>query len=125
MDAGRRENLIRVKRNVLRHPLVVGAGAAALVALLALNTTAFVQGLQAPWLLGSVIIADMFVIGVGVLVAAREVLTAEEGTAQARQALEESETRLAGIVEWSEDAIMGLSLDGVIQTWNRAAERMF
>ncbi len=125
MDAARGTNLISVKRNLLRHPLIIGAGAAALVALLALNTTAFVQGLQAPWLLGSVLIADMFVIGVGVLVAAREVLTAEEGTAQARQALEESETRLAGIVEWSEDAIIGISLDGLIQSWNRAAERIF
>ena len=125
MGARRRRNLISVKRSLLRHPLIVGAGAAALLALLALNTTAFVQGLQAPWLLGSVLIADMFVIGVGVLVAAREVLTAEEGTAQARLALEESETRLAGIVEWSEDAIVGLSLEGEIISWNRAAERMF
>jgi PAS domain S-box-containing protein len=125
MDAGRRQNLISVKKNLLRHPLVIGAGGASLVALLALNATAFMQGLAAPWLLGSVILADMFVIGVGVLVAAREVLTAEQGTLLVRHALEESETRLAAIVEWSDDAIIGMSLDGVITSWNRGAVSTF
>src|SRR5690348_17176505 len=108
MDAGAGRNLISVKKNLLRHPLVVGAGAASLAALLAMNAAAFARGLESPWLLGSVIVADMFVIGIGVLVAAREVLTAEEHSAQARHALEESETRLAAIVEWSDDAIIGL-----------------
>jgi PAS domain S-box-containing protein len=125
MDAGRPNNLISVKRNLLRHPLVIGGGSASLVALLALNAAAFMQGLQAPWLLGGVIIADMFVIGIGVLVAAREVLTAEQGTEVVRHALEESEKRLGAIVEWSDDAIIGISLDGVIRTWNRGAEKIF
>ncbi len=125
MDAARRENLISVKKNLLRHPLVVGAGAASLVALLALNATAFAQGLRAPWLLGSVILADMFVIGVGVLVAARVVMSAEQDSAQARHALEDSELRRAAIVEGSEDAIVAISLDGVVESWNPAAERIF
>src|SRR3954465_313274 len=118
MDRGPADGLIRVKGRALRHPAVVGAGAAALVALLGLNVTAFVGGLAAPWLLGGVIIADMMVIGVGVLVAAREVLTAEEGVAAAG-------AELAAIVEWSDDAIIGMTLDGVIRSWNRGAERMF
>ena len=125
MDAERPRHLISVKRGLTRHPVAIGAGAASLVALLALNAVAFARGLESPWLLGGVILADMFVIGAGVLVAAREVLSAEEGTALARVALDETEKRLASIVEWSDDAIVSKSLDGVIQSWNHAAEMLF
>jgi diguanylate cyclase (GGDEF)-like protein/PAS domain S-box-containing protein len=38
---------------------------------------------------------------------------------------EESALRLASIVEFSEDAIIGESMDGVITSWNRAAEKMY
>ncbi len=125
MGAGQRGNLISVKKGLLRHPLMLGMGGAALAALLVLNAAAFMEGLRAPWLLGGVIIADMFVIGAGVLIAAREVLTAEQGTEVARHALDESEKRLGAIIEWSDDAIVSMSLDGVIGSWNRAAEKTF
>jgi len=61
MTAKSRANLTSVKRSALRHPAVVAVGAAALAALLGLNVAAFIGGMQAPWLLGAVIVADMLV----------------------------------------------------------------
>ena len=107
-----------VKGSLIRHPAVVGAGAAALAALLGLNALAFARGLQAPWLLGGVILADMLVIGAGVIVAARQVLVAEHRT-------EASQAQLDSIVDSAMDAIITVDEAQNIVLFNRAAEQVF
>jgi PAS domain S-box-containing protein len=43
----------------------------------------------------------------------------------ARKSAEEAQARLAAIVTSSVDAIVGKTLDGIVTSWNEAAERMF
>src|SRR3954464_14875607 len=118
MKRGDPEVLTTVKGSFFRRPLVALAGACVVLAILGLNVVAFVLGLEAPRLLGAIVVADMLVIGAGIFIASREVLKAEHRS-------EETEAQLASIVEWSEDAIVSMSLDGEIRSWNRGAERIF
>jgi PAS domain S-box-containing protein len=110
--------LISVKGSLVRQPAVAAAGGAALLALLTLNALAFFRGLESPWLLGGVLMADMLVIGTGIVVAAREVLLAEHRT-------EESQARLDAIIDTAMDAIITVDGSQRIVMFNRAAEQIF
>jgi PAS domain S-box-containing protein len=97
---------------------MIVAGSAALVALGAANVIAFMRGMDSPWLLGVAILSDMVVIGAGIVVAAREVLVAEQRT-------EASQARLSAIVDSAMDAIITVDENQHIVFFNRAAEKLF
>ena len=110
--------LTSVKRSIFRRPAVVGAGSAAIFALLGANVVAFLRGMDSPWLLGVVILADMLVIGAGIVVAAREVLVAD-------QRIESSKAQLESIVDSAMDAIVTVDAAQTIVLFNSAAEQVF
>ena len=118
MNADGPGGLTSVKRRPMRHPAVLAAAAATLGGLLAVNAIAFVRGLDSPLLLGAIVVADIAAVGLAVLVAAREVMSAERRG-------EASEARLAAVLESAMDAV--ITVDGAqrIVLFNCAAEQVF
>ncbi|MEX0638481.1 MAG: PAS domain S-box protein, partial [Burkholderiales bacterium] len=110
--------MISVKRGLFRHPVTLAAGGAALAGLLAANAVAFMRGMEAPWLLGAVILTDMLVVGVSLL-AALWSIAVWGGKSDA------SEARLETIVDSAMDAILTMDAAHRILLFNRAAEQMF
>jgi two-component system sensor kinase len=118
LNAGETDTLTSVKQSLFHSPAAIAAGAAVLGALLVLNVVAIARGDESPWLLGGAIIADLVAVGLGLLVATREVLVAERRTVA-------SDARLAAILESAMDAVITVDGKQRIVLFNRAAEQLF
>jgi len=118
MDVPGRNPLISVKGSAFHNPAVIAAVAAALGALLFANIFAFASGSESLWVISSVLIADMLTVGVGIAIAAREVMRAERRSGQ-------SQARLDAIVDSAMDAIVTVDGGQRIVLFNRAAEQIF
>jgi PAS domain S-box-containing protein len=102
--------------------LLPALGAAAAAILVGLNFAAFALGDHAPWLLGTVLIGDVAVVGLGIVVAVRQMQRAEE---RAELLAHQSEAQLSAIVESAMDAIITVDSAQRIVLFNRAAEQVF
>jgi PAS domain S-box-containing protein len=118
MEPGDGKILMPVKGSVFRHPAAIAVTAAALGVLLATNAAAFLRGMDSPWLLGTVVLSDIVVIGIGIFVAVREVLVADQRSAS-------SQAQLDSIVESATDAVITVDERQAIVLFNRAAEQVF
>jgi PAS domain S-box-containing protein len=118
LNGRKTDTLTSVKQSLFHSPAAIAAGAAALGALLVLNAVAVAHGVESPWMLGAAVIADIVAVGLGVLIATREVMVAERRTIA-------SDARLAAILESAMDAVITVDPGQRIILFNRAAEQLF
>ena len=118
MDVLGRNALISVKGSAFHNPAALATVAAALGALLFANLFAFAGGSESLWVISSVLIADMLAVGLGIAIAAREVMLAERRSGA-------SQARLDAIVDSAMDAIVTVDAAQNVVLFNRAAEQIF
>jgi PAS domain-containing protein len=94
------------------------------VAAAALDLIAATLGYNPPWLLGVNLTFALFVLGAGILGAAQIATRAEAETSRMRGALEDSQARLAAIVDSAMDAIITVDEQQRVVLFNRAAEQV-
>jgi len=97
----------------------------AVAAAAALDLIAASLGYNPPWLLGVNLTFALFVLGAGILAAAQIATRAEAETSRIRGALEDSQARLAAIVDSAMDAIITVDEQQRVVLFNRAAEQVF
>ena len=99
--------------------------ALAVAAGVVLNLIAANLGYNPPWLLGVNLAVALLVLGAGILAVARFATRAEVETSRIRSALDDSQARLAAIVNSAMDAIITVDEQQRVVLFNRAAEQVF
>lgn len=132
MSAARRTSLPGASPAIWQHPIAIGLAVTSFGAMVALNAITFALSDTMPWLLGTVLVSDMLLVGTGIAIAAREALRAENQTyraeqlsTQAKDALTRSEARFAAIIDSAMDPMLSIDQDHKILLFNRAAEQVF
>jgi PAS domain S-box-containing protein len=107
------------------HPAaaVIGLSLAAAVVVLNFATLAF--GAGAPWLTALNLVANLVVLGAMIVVIVQVSLQAEKRASSARTALDESQARLAAVMDSAMDAIISVDENQRIVLFNQAAEAIF
>lgn len=106
-------------------PWAAALGLSFAAAIMVLNLAAASFGAGTPWLSALDLAADLTVLGAMIVVIVQAGLLAEETEAGARKAVNESQARLAAVVDSAMDAIVTVGEDQRIVLFNQAAEAIF
>ena len=101
------------------------AAVLAVAAGVSLDLIAASLGYNPPWLLGVNLTVALLVLGAGILAVARFATRTEAETSRIRSALDDSQARLAAIVDSAMDAIITVDEQQRVVLFNRAAEQVF
>jgi PAS domain S-box-containing protein len=108
-----------------RDPRAAALGLLAAAAVVVLNVAATALGHEAPWLTLANLVVNLAVLGAVVVVIVQAGLQDEASRSSARRALDESQARLAAVMDSAMDAIITVDDTHHIVLFNQAAEAMF